>query len=49
LVKVEDIKSFIVDLNDRSQYLPLTLSNLADYITYKELQKSEGTHKDSDI
>ena len=48
LVEVEEIKSFLVDLNDRSQYLPLTLSNLADYITYKKRQKSEGTRKDSD-
>jgi DNA-binding Lrp family transcriptional regulator len=48
LVIVEEIRSFLINLNDRSQYLPLTLSNLADYITYKKRQKSEGTHKDSD-
>jgi DNA-binding Lrp family transcriptional regulator len=42
LVIVEEIKSFLVNLNDRSQYLPLTLSGLADYITYKKRQTSEG-------
>jgi hypothetical protein len=39
LVEVEEIKSFLINLNDRSQYLPLTLSGLADYITYKKHQK----------
>jgi DNA-binding Lrp family transcriptional regulator len=34
--------SFLIDLNDKSQYLPLTLSNLADYIIYKKRQKSKG-------
>jgi DNA-binding Lrp family transcriptional regulator len=48
LVEVEEIKSFLINLNDRSQYLPLTFSGLADYITYKKRQKSEVTHKDSD-
>ena len=42
LVLVDQIKSFLVNLNDRSQYLPLTLSGLADYIAYKKRQKSEG-------
>jgi DNA-binding Lrp family transcriptional regulator len=42
LVEVEEIKSFLIDLNDRSQYLPLTFSSLADYIIYKKLQKSKG-------
>ena len=39
--------SFLIDLNDKSQYLPLTFSNLADYITYKNCQK-KGPHKDID-
>jgi DNA-binding Lrp family transcriptional regulator len=34
--------SFLIDLTDKSQYLPLTFSSLADYITYKKLQKSKG-------
>ena len=42
LVIVEQIKSFLINLNDRSQYLPLTLSGLADYITYKNIKKAEG-------
>ena len=44
LVEVEEIRSFLINLKDRSQYLPLTLSNLADYITYKKRQKSKETH-----
>lgn len=48
LVEVEEIKSFLVDLNDKSQYLTLTLSSLADYLTYRKRQESERTHKDSD-
>ena len=40
LVKVEEIKSFLIDLTDRSQYLQLTLSELADYITYNKLHKN---------
>jgi DNA-binding Lrp family transcriptional regulator len=39
LVKVEDLKSFLIDLKDRSQYLPLTLSELAKYLVYARLQK----------
>ena len=42
LVIVEEIKSFLINLNDRSQYLPLTLSSLADYISYKNVKKAEG-------
>jgi DNA-binding Lrp family transcriptional regulator len=37
----DQISSFLIDLNDKSQYLPLTLSNLADYITYKKRQKEK--------
>jgi DNA-binding Lrp family transcriptional regulator len=39
---VEKISSFLINLNDRNQYLPLTLSNLGDYISHKKRQKSEG-------
>ena len=39
LVIVDQINSFLIDLTDRSQYLPLTLSSLADYIAYKKRQK----------
>jgi DNA-binding Lrp family transcriptional regulator len=39
LVKVEDIKSFLIDLTDKNQYLPLTLSELAEYITHNKLEK----------
>jgi DNA-binding Lrp family transcriptional regulator len=42
LVIVDQLNSFVIDLNDKSQYLPLTLSSLAEYITYKKRQKSEG-------
>jgi DNA-binding Lrp family transcriptional regulator len=48
LVVVDQIKSFLINLNDRSQYLPLSFSGLADYISYKRRQKSEETRKDSD-
>jgi DNA-binding Lrp family transcriptional regulator len=34
--------SFLIDLTDKSQYLPLTFSNLADYIMYKKSQKSKA-------
>jgi hypothetical protein len=37
----DQMSSFLIDLNDKSQYLPLTLSNLADYITYKKRQKEK--------
>ncbi len=39
---VEKISSFLINLNDRSHYRSLTLSHLADYITYKKRQESEG-------
>jgi DNA-binding Lrp family transcriptional regulator len=36
--------SFLIDLTDRSQYLPLTFSNLADYMMYRSKnQKSKRT------
>jgi DNA-binding Lrp family transcriptional regulator len=41
------VSSFLIDLNDKSQYLPLTLSNLADYITYKKRQEAKENPKDS--
>jgi hypothetical protein len=41
LVRIEDIKSFLIDLTDKSQYLPLTFSELADYLTYNRLQKKQ--------
>jgi DNA-binding Lrp family transcriptional regulator len=44
LVEVEEIKSFLINLNDRSQYLPFTLSGLADYIIYKKHQKSKNEY-----
>lgn len=42
LVVVDQVKSFLISLNDKSQYLPLTLSTLAEYIAYKKHQKSKG-------
>jgi len=48
LVIVDQIRSFVIDLNDRSQYLPLTLSGLADYITYKKRQKAKENPRGSD-
>ena len=39
MVKVEDVKSFLIDLTDKNQYLPLTLSELAEYITHNKLGK----------
>jgi len=41
-VAVEQISSFLINLNDRSHYRPLTLSHLGDYVTYKKRQESEG-------
>jgi DNA-binding Lrp family transcriptional regulator len=41
-VDIEKISSFLINLNDRSHYRSLTLSHLADYITYKKRQESEG-------
>jgi DNA-binding Lrp family transcriptional regulator len=46
-VLVGHVDSFLIDLNDRSQYLSLTLSNLADYITYKKRQEAKANPKDS--
>jgi len=34
----EQTSSFLIDLNDKTQYLPLTFSSLADYIIYKKRQ-----------
>lgn len=42
LVVVDQTNSFLIDLNDRSQYLPLTLSNVAASMAYKKRQKSQG-------
>jgi hypothetical protein len=47
LVIVDQLSSFVIDLTDRSQYLPLTLSSLADYITYKKRQKAKENPKGS--
>ena len=47
LVIVDQIRSFVIDLNDKSQYLPLTLSNLGDYIAYKKRQKAKENPKGS--
>lgn len=47
LVIVEEIKSFLINLNDRSQYLPLTLSSLADYIAYKNVKRAKENPKGS--
>jgi hypothetical protein len=38
----DKVSSFLIDLTDKSQYLPLTLSSLADYITYKKRQQGKG-------
>jgi len=35
LVRVEEIKRFLIDLTDKSQYLPLTFSDLAEYYRRK--------------
>jgi len=42
LVVVDQIGSFLISLDDKNQYLSLTLSNLGDYITHKKRQESEG-------
>jgi hypothetical protein len=34
----EKTSSFLIDLSDKSQYLPLTFSSLVDYIIYKKRQ-----------
>jgi DNA-binding Lrp family transcriptional regulator len=38
----DQTNSFLIDLTDKSQYLPLTFSSLVDYILYKKRQKSKG-------
>ena len=48
LVIVDQIRSFVINLKDKSQYLPLTLSTLGDYITYKKRQKAKENPKGSD-
>jgi len=48
LVIVDQVDSFVIDLSDGCQYLPLTLSSLADYITYKNSQKTKKNPKGSD-
>jgi hypothetical protein len=35
LIEVGDVKSFTIDLRDKSQFLPLTLSSLARYLEKK--------------
>lgn len=47
LVEVDEIKSFLINLSDKSQFLPLTFSGLAGYIAYKKGQET-GKHQDSD-
>ena len=39
LVRVEDTKSFLIDLENRNEYLPLTLSEMAAYVAYAKPQK----------
>ena len=39
LARADQIATFLVDLNDKNQYLLPTLSTLADYITYKKLKR----------
>jgi DNA-binding Lrp family transcriptional regulator len=34
-------QSFLIDVTDKNQYLPLTLSRLADYIAYKKCPKEK--------
>ena len=42
LVAVEEIKSFLIDLNYRNEYLPLTFSELAHSLTSTEFQENQG-------
>ena len=35
LIEIGDVKSFTIDLRDKSQFLPLTLSSLARYLEKK--------------
>jgi DNA-binding Lrp family transcriptional regulator len=48
-VEVEQISSFLINLNDRSHYRSLTLSHLGDYLIYKKRQESKENSKGSDI
>jgi hypothetical protein len=32
LIEVEDVKTFLIDLSDKDQFLPLTLSTIARYL-----------------
>jgi DNA-binding Lrp family transcriptional regulator len=41
LVDVQEVKSFIIDLTDESQFLPLTLSSLARYIEKKQSKEKK--------
>jgi len=38
----DQTNSFLIDLTDKNQYLPLTFSSLVDYLIYKKRQKSKG-------
>ena len=38
-VEIQEVKSFLIDLKDRSHFLPLTLSSLASYLQ-KEIKNS---------
>lgn len=40
LISVEDVKSFVIDLTDENQFLPLTLLNLARYLEKKPGDRS---------
>jgi len=43
LMEVGAVKSFVIDLSDESQFLPLTLSSLARYINEKTKIDKEST------
>lgn len=43
LMEVGAVKSFVIDLPDESQFLPLTLSSLARYISEKTKIDKEST------
>jgi hypothetical protein len=43
LMEVGAVKSFVIDLSDESQFLPLTLSSLARYISEKMKIDKEST------
>ena len=42
LIEVGDVKSFTIDLRDKSQFLPLTLSSLAKYLEKKSKTKKKN-------